>query len=77
MFRFQKLGARYGFTLDEDLKTAAASEAVRTALENKVSRERIGHEVRAGKTSYLHLFPTIVGTSPLLINLIHVSWLTG
>ncbi|CAM6082922.1 unnamed protein product [Calypogeia fissa] len=40
-----RFGARFNFTLDEELKKAAASDAVRTNLENKVSRERIGHEV--------------------------------
>ncbi|KAL3687604.1 hypothetical protein R1sor_013913 [Riccia sorocarpa] len=40
-----RFGARFQFELDEELKKAAASEAVRNALRNKVSRERIGHEV--------------------------------
>jgi hypothetical protein len=38
-------GARFGFLLDEELKEAAADEEVRSALGNKISRERIGHEV--------------------------------
>ncbi|CAI5946134.1 unnamed protein product [Closterium sp. NIES-65] len=38
--------ARFGFSLDEELRAAAASEEVRTALGNKVSKERIGKEVR-------------------------------
>ncbi|KAL2629578.1 hypothetical protein R1flu_014264 [Riccia fluitans] len=48
-----RFGARFQFELDEELKKAAASEAVRTALSNKVSRERIGHEIElmlGGKT---------------------------
>lgn len=39
-------GARFGFELEEELKVAASCEEVKEALENKVSRERIGHEVR-------------------------------
>lgn len=38
-------GARFGFVLDEELKTAASCEEVKSALGTKVSRERIGHEV--------------------------------
>jgi hypothetical protein len=38
-------GARFGFVLDEELKEAASDEEVRSALANKISRERIGHEV--------------------------------
>ncbi|KAG6545332.1 hypothetical protein Mapa_013181 [Marchantia paleacea] len=40
-----RFGARFQFELDEELKKSAASEAVRNALNNKVSRERVGHEV--------------------------------
>ena len=38
-------GARFGFTLDNELKQAASSEEVRVALGEKISRERIGNEV--------------------------------
>lgn len=38
-------GARFGFTLDEELKKAAAAEDVRDALAAKISKERIGTEV--------------------------------
>lgn len=38
-------GARFGFLLDEELKVAAADEDVKTAIADKISRERIGHEV--------------------------------
>ena len=38
-------GARFGFTLDEELKQDASSEEVRVALGEKISRERIGNEV--------------------------------
>lgn len=38
-------GARFGFVLDEELKAAASDEEVRSALGNKISKERIGHEV--------------------------------
>lgn len=38
-------GARFGFVLDDELKGAASDEEVRSALANKISRERIGHEV--------------------------------
>lgn len=31
--------------LDEELKEAASDEEVRSALGNKISKERIGHEV--------------------------------
>lgn len=38
------LGARFDFELAEELKEAAFDEEVKTALANKISRERIGHE---------------------------------
>lgn len=38
-------GARFRFTLDEELKRAAASNDVKDALGAKISRERIGTEV--------------------------------
>ncbi|KAG5575698.1 hypothetical protein H5410_055832 [Solanum commersonii] len=38
-------GARFGFILDEELKKAAADEDVRVAIADKISRERIGHEI--------------------------------
>lgn len=40
-------GARFGFTLDEELKVAAADNDVKAAIADKISRERIGHEVRS------------------------------
>ena len=43
--RFVITGARFGFTLDEELKQDASSEEVRVALGEKISRERIGNEV--------------------------------
>lgn len=39
------LAARFEFTLDEDLKGAAACDDVKDALAAKISRERIGTEV--------------------------------
>lgn len=39
------LGARFDFTLDEDLKVAAACDDVKNALAAKISRERIGTEI--------------------------------
>jgi len=41
------LGARFDFTLDEDLKGAAACDDVKNALAAKISRERVGTEVRS------------------------------
>ncbi|XP_059281110.1 tRNA nucleotidyltransferase cca2-like [Lycium ferocissimum] len=38
-------GARFGFMLDEELKKAAKDKDVRTALVDKISRERVGHEI--------------------------------
>uniref|UniRef100_A0A3Q7JKG0 Poly A polymerase head domain-containing protein n=2 Tax=Solanum lycopersicum TaxID=4081 RepID=A0A3Q7JKG0_SOLLC len=40
-----RTGARFGFILDEELKKAAADEDVRVAIADKISRERIGHEI--------------------------------
>ncbi|KAK4349020.1 hypothetical protein RND71_031775 [Anisodus tanguticus] len=40
-----RFGARFGFMLNEELKNAAIDEDVRTALVDKASRERIGHEI--------------------------------
>jgi hypothetical protein len=41
------LGARFDFTLDEDLKGAAACDEVKNALAAKISRERVGTEVHS------------------------------
>ncbi|KAK7270384.1 hypothetical protein RIF29_23478 [Crotalaria pallida] len=40
-----RFGARFEFTLDEDLKQAAACNEVKDALAAKISRERIGTEI--------------------------------
>ncbi|CAA6669782.1 unnamed protein product [Spirodela intermedia] len=45
VLRAIRFGARFGFTLDDGVKNAAAHEDVKSAIANKVSRERIGHEV--------------------------------
>lgn len=49
------IGARFGFTLDEELKEVASSEEIRVALERKICRERIGNEVRICTTLIMHL----------------------
>ncbi|CAH8306775.1 unnamed protein product [Eruca vesicaria subsp. sativa] len=46
-----EIGARFGFTLDEQVKQAASSEEVRIALGEKNSRERIGNETGNGPAS--------------------------
>ncbi|KAI3899673.1 hypothetical protein MKW92_022324 [Papaver armeniacum] len=45
VLRAIRFGARFCFELDEELKEAAASDEVRVALADKISRERIGHEI--------------------------------
>uniref|UniRef100_A0A1J3K7B5 CCA tRNA nucleotidyltransferase, mitochondrial n=1 Tax=Noccaea caerulescens TaxID=107243 RepID=A0A1J3K7B5_NOCCA len=45
VLRAIRFGARFGFTLDEQLKEAASSEEVRVAIAGKISRERIGNEI--------------------------------
>ncbi|GLT71195.1 hypothetical protein SLA2020_432290 [Shorea laevis] len=40
-----RFGARFGFTLDEELKKMAACDDVKAALAAKISRERIGTEI--------------------------------
>ncbi|XP_078438272.1 polynucleotide adenylyltransferase family protein [Wolffia australiana] len=45
VLRAIRFGSRFGFTLDDDVKTAAAHEEVKSAIASKVSRERIGREV--------------------------------
>ncbi|XP_074269188.1 tRNA nucleotidyltransferase cca2-like isoform X3 [Silene latifolia] len=45
VLRAIRFGARFDFTFDEDLKKAAASDEVRDAIAEKISRERIGLEV--------------------------------
>uniref|UniRef100_A0A803L025 Poly A polymerase head domain-containing protein n=1 Tax=Chenopodium quinoa TaxID=63459 RepID=A0A803L025_CHEQI len=45
VLRAIRFGARFCFVLDEGLKEAAASDEVRDAIKEKISRERIGHEV--------------------------------
>ncbi|CAI5471652.1 unnamed protein product [Closterium sp. Yama58-4] len=70
VLRAVRFAARFGFSLDEELRAAAASEEVRTALGNKVSKERIGKEVELmlkSRDPYaaislvvdLNLFPTV------------------
>ncbi|OAY73071.1 CCA tRNA nucleotidyltransferase, mitochondrial [Ananas comosus] len=44
VLRAIRFGARFDFELAEELKEAASDEEVKTALANKISRERIGHE---------------------------------
>ncbi|KAK6116657.1 hypothetical protein DH2020_049591 [Rehmannia glutinosa] len=45
VLRAIRFGARFGFVLDEELKIAAADNDVRAAIADKISRERIGHEI--------------------------------
>ncbi|XVF63298.1 hypothetical protein PTKIN_Ptkin09bG0076700 [Pterospermum kingtungense] len=45
VLRAIRFGARFGFTLDEELKKAASSDEVKKALAQKVTRERIGTEI--------------------------------
>ncbi|MCL7043405.1 hypothetical protein MKW94_030076 [Papaver nudicaule] len=45
VLRAIRFGARFCFILDEELKEAAASDEVRVAIADKISRERIGHEI--------------------------------
>jgi tRNA nucleotidyltransferase/poly(A) polymerase len=45
VLRAIRFGARFGFILDENLKVAASDNDVKVAINEKVSRERIGHEV--------------------------------
>lgn len=45
VLRAIRFGARFNFVLDEALKEAAASSEVKTAMADKISRERIGHEI--------------------------------
>lgn len=45
VLRAIRFGSRFEFVLDEELKKAAADEEVKAALANKISRERIGHEI--------------------------------
>ncbi|KAL0437964.1 UNVERIFIED_CONTAM: CCA tRNA nucleotidyltransferase, mitochondrial [Sesamum latifolium] len=45
VLRAIRFGARFEFELDEELKIAAADNDVRAAIADKISRERIGHEI--------------------------------
>ncbi|XP_052487621.1 tRNA nucleotidyltransferase cca2 isoform X2 [Gossypium raimondii] len=45
VLRAIRFGARFDFTLDEELKKAAACDDVKTALAAKISRERVGTEI--------------------------------
>uniref|UniRef100_A0A2P2KV25 tRNA-nucleotidyltransferase family protein n=1 Tax=Rhizophora mucronata TaxID=61149 RepID=A0A2P2KV25_RHIMU len=45
VLRAIRFGARFGFTLDEELKEAAACDDVKNALAAKVSKERVGTEI--------------------------------
>ncbi|CAI9754313.1 unnamed protein product [Fraxinus pennsylvanica] len=45
VLRAIRFGARFGFMLEEELKIAAADEDVKAAIADKISRERIGHEI--------------------------------
>lgn len=48
-------GARFEFALDEELKKAACDDDVKAAIADKISRERIGHEVCSSCKLYLLL----------------------
>ncbi|WOL11157.1 hypothetical protein Cni_G19918 [Canna indica] len=45
VLRAIRFAARFGFTLDEELKKAACDDEVKAAIADKISRERIGHEI--------------------------------
>ncbi|EPS73121.1 hypothetical protein M569_01634, partial [Genlisea aurea] len=45
ILRAIRFGSRFNFELDEEIKTAAADSDIKTALANKISRERIGIEI--------------------------------
>ncbi|KAL5712262.1 CCA tRNA nucleotidyltransferase [Ranunculus cassubicifolius] len=45
VLRAIRFGARFGFVLDDELKKAAADDDVNVAIRDKISRERIGHEI--------------------------------
>ncbi|KAK3036014.1 hypothetical protein RJ639_031187 [Escallonia herrerae] len=45
VLRAIRFGARFEFMLEEDLKKAAADDDVKAAIADKISRERIGHEI--------------------------------
>ncbi|XP_042452412.1 tRNA nucleotidyltransferase cca2-like [Zingiber officinale] len=45
VLRAIRFGARFEFSLDEDLKKAAMDSEVKAAIAEKISRERIGHEI--------------------------------
>ncbi|XP_010256421.1 PREDICTED: putative CCA tRNA nucleotidyltransferase 2 [Nelumbo nucifera] len=45
VLRAIRFGARFGFVIDEELKEAASCDKVKAAIADKVSRERIGHEI--------------------------------
>lgn len=45
VLRAIRFGARFEFMLDEELKEAAACDEVKAAIADKISRERIGHEI--------------------------------
>ncbi|KAK1371817.1 tRNA nucleotidyltransferase cca2 [Heracleum sosnowskyi] len=45
VLRAIRFGARFEFVLDEGLKQAASADDVRDALADKISRERVGHEI--------------------------------
>lgn len=45
VLRAIRFGARFAFVLDEEVKEAASDKEVKAALADKISRERIGHEV--------------------------------
>ncbi|KAK6938538.1 Poly A polymerase, head domain [Dillenia turbinata] len=45
VLRAIRFGARFEFVLDDELKESASSDEVKAAIADKISRERIGHEV--------------------------------
>ncbi|KAI8563183.1 hypothetical protein RHMOL_Rhmol03G0092600 [Rhododendron molle] len=45
VLRAIRFGARFGFTLDGELKKAASDDDVKAAIADKISRERVGHEI--------------------------------
>lgn len=64
------LGARFDFTLDEDLKEAAACDDVKNALAAKISRERIGTEVHYN-SSLSSIWITFIETYAWFMTIAH------
>ncbi|MCO5582800.1 hypothetical protein L7F22_036699 [Adiantum nelumboides] len=63
VLRALRFAARFDYSIQEDLRQAAADVAVRTALSNRISREQVGVEIDAMINGELGLYAALLPPS--------------